>query len=171
MFTFVLSLCLLLCQAFAVVLIFLRCNHMFLMKSIFQINGLWNGRKLSLIKTINSLILIIQEQFDLVKVLHQDALHFIVWNMLRVKLYYNFNFQFSLTVKVAANQYKKTKYPEGKYVAMLSKKVQSKFNLPCPSPSLKKKKKKKNLISIRTSNCQTSKNLQKTCSQCSQSTT
>ena len=38
--------------------------------------------------------------------------------MLRMKLYYNFNFQFSLTVKVAANQYKNAKYPEGKHVVM-----------------------------------------------------
>ena len=47
-----------------------------------------------------------------------------------MKLYYNFNFQFSLTVKVAANQYKKAKYPEGKHVVMqlyCQKKVHSKF--------------------------------------------
>ena len=44
-----------------------------------------------------------------------------------MKLYYNFNFQFSLTVKVAANQYKKAKYPEGKHVVILPKKVHSKF--------------------------------------------
>ena len=81
--------------------------------------------------------------------------------MLRMKLYYNFNFQFSPTVKVAANQYKKAKYPEGKHVVILPKKYTANF----------KKKKKKNLTSIRTDNCQTSKNLQKTCSHCSQSTT
>ena len=53
--------------------------------------------------------------------------------MLRMKLYYNFNFQFSPTVKVAANQYKKAKYPEGKHVVILPKKYTVNF---------KKKKKK-----------------------------
>ena len=35
-----------------------------------------------------------------------------------MKLYYNFNFQFSLTVEVAADQYKKAKCPEGKHVVI-----------------------------------------------------
>ena len=35
-----------------------------------------------------------------------------------MKLYYNFNFKFPQTVKVAANQYKKAKYPGGKHVVM-----------------------------------------------------
>ena len=53
-----------------------------------------------------------------------------------MKLYYNFNFQVFLTVKVAANQYKKAKYPEGKHVVMQLY-CQKKYTV-----NFKKKKKK-----------------------------